>query len=61
MLKTKVSNPDGRMRWVGVSPYESPDCVVINISVHGPLCQSGLDDVQVDLGDKLYLGFGGDL
>lgn len=45
----------------GVNPYESPSCTSVEISVNGPLCQSGLTDPEVNLGTDLDLEFGGDL
>ena len=45
----------------GVSPYESPSCISMEVSVNGPLCQSNLADTDVNLGNSLDLGFGSDL
>lgn len=61
MVNTKISFAPEFLTGGGVSPYESPSCTSVEISVNGPLCQSGLADPEVDLGTDLDLEFGGDL
>ena len=61
MVKKHSSLASVSLTGGGITPYESPSCTSVEISVNGPLCQSGLADPEVDLGTDLDLEFGGDL
>ena len=44
-----------------LTPYESPSCEVVDISVSGPMCQSILANPEISFGDDLNMGVDIDL
>lgn len=62
MIKNNSVAPELMLRG-GVKPYESPFCMVMSIDFSGPLCQSLeiLANPEIDFGNELNLGLGGDL
>ena len=63
MVKKHSSLASVSLTGGGITPYESPSCTSVEISVNGPLCQSldTLADPNVNFGDDLDLGVGIDL